>query len=41
MTDNAADVVAIEIRSPSEVAISTSNNESWSSTDGGKTWNRK
>jgi hypothetical protein len=37
----AADVVAIEIRSPSEVAISTSNNESWSSTDGGKTWNRK
>ena len=37
----AADIVAIEIRGPADVVLSTSNNESWSSTDGGKTWEKK
>jgi len=36
-----SDIVAIEVRSPAEVVLSTSNNESWSTLDAGKTWDKK
>ena len=36
-----ADIVAIEIRNPAEIVLTTSNRESWTTTDGGKTWNKK
>jgi photosystem II stability/assembly factor-like uncharacterized protein len=36
-----ADIVAIEIRSPADVVLSTSNHESWSTSDGGKSWEKK
>ncbi len=36
-----SDIVAIEIRSPVEIVLSTSNNESWATADGGKTWEKK
>ncbi len=36
-----ADIVAIEIRSQAEIVLSTSNNELWTTTDGGNTWQKK
>ncbi|MFY9559961.1 MAG: YCF48-related protein [Terriglobales bacterium] len=36
-----SDIVAIEIRGPAEVALSTSDNQSWTTADGGKTWEKK
>ncbi|MGA9641262.1 MAG: zf-HC2 domain-containing protein [Terriglobales bacterium] len=33
-----ADVTGIELRGPAVVFLSTNNHETWSSTDGGKTW---
>jgi hypothetical protein len=36
-----SDIVAIEVRSPTEIALSTSNNESWTTGDSGKTWDKK
>jgi hypothetical protein len=36
-----ADIVALEIRSPVEIGLTTSNNESWSTPDAGKTWEKK
>ncbi len=35
------DVSHIEVDSPNQVVLSTSTNESWSTTDGGKTWTKK
>ncbi len=35
------DVTHIDIHSPSQVAVVTSNNQSWSTTDGGITWEKK
>jgi len=37
----AADIVAIEVRGPADISLSTSNNESWTTSDGGKTWEKK
>jgi photosystem II stability/assembly factor-like uncharacterized protein len=36
-----SDIVAIEVRGPAEIVISTSSNESWSTADAGKTWDKK
>jgi len=40
-----SDITRIEVRdnlrSPAEIVVSTSNNEIWSSTDGGKLWDKK
>jgi photosystem II stability/assembly factor-like uncharacterized protein len=36
-----ADVTHIDVRSPAEVVLETGNHESWSSTDNGKTWEKK
>ena len=36
-----SDIVAIEVRSPAEIVLSTSNNESWTTGDAGKTWEKK
>jgi hypothetical protein len=36
-----SDIVAIEIRSPAEIVLSTNNNESWTTFDAGKTWEKK
>jgi hypothetical protein len=36
-----SDIVAIEVRSPAEIVLSTSNNESWTTVDAGKTWDKK
>src|SRR6266478_2824496 len=36
-----SDIVAIEVRSPVEIVLSTSNNESWTTMDAGKTWDKK
>jgi hypothetical protein len=36
-----ADIVAIEIRGGAEIILSTSTNETWTTTDGGKTWDKK
>jgi hypothetical protein len=40
-----SDVTRIDIRNavrgPSEIVVSTNNNEIWSSVDGGKTWQKK
>jgi hypothetical protein len=36
-----ADIVAIEIRGPAEIVLSTSTNESWTTADGGKAWEKK
>jgi hypothetical protein len=33
--------VDVDVRGPAEVIVSTSNNETWSSTDGGKSWDKK
>jgi hypothetical protein len=35
------DITHIDVRGPAEVIISASNNETWSSTDGGKTWEKR
>jgi len=35
------DIVAIEIRSAAEIAVSTSTGESWTTADAGKTWEKK
>ncbi len=35
------DIVAIDIRSATDVVLTTSNNESWSTSDGGMTWQKK
>ncbi len=37
----ADDVTHIEVHSPTQVVLTTSKNEAWSTTDGGKTWTRK
>jgi putative zinc finger protein len=36
-----SDITHIEVRKPTEILLSTSNNEIWSSADGGKTWAKK
>jgi photosystem II stability/assembly factor-like uncharacterized protein len=36
-----SDVTHIDVRGPAEIVVSTSNNEIWSSADGGKTWEKK
>ncbi len=36
-----ADITHIEFNGPVEVVLSTSNNETWSTADGGKTWEKK
>jgi hypothetical protein len=36
-----ADITQIEVRGPTEVVVSTNNNETWSTADGGKTWQKK
>jgi photosynthesis system II assembly factor YCF48-like protein/putative zinc finger protein len=36
-----ADVTRIEARSPTEIVLSTSSSESWTTLDGGKTWAKK
>jgi hypothetical protein len=36
-----SDVTHIDLRGPAEIVLSTSNNESWSSADGGNTWEKK
>jgi len=36
-----SDIVAIEVRGPAEIVLSTSNNESWTTGDAGKTWDKK
>jgi hypothetical protein len=33
--------VGVDVRSPAQVVVSTNNNETWSSADGGKTWDKK
>jgi hypothetical protein len=35
------DIVAIEMRSATEIILSTSNGESWTTTDAGRTWDKK
>jgi hypothetical protein len=35
------DIVAIDIRSPAEVVLSTSNYETWATLDAGKTWEKR
>jgi hypothetical protein len=35
------DIVAIEIRGPAEIVLSTGNHESWVTVDNGKTWEKK
>ncbi len=36
-----ADVIRIEVRNPAEIAVSTSKKETWTTLDGGKTWQKK
>ena len=36
-----SDVARIDLRDPAEIVLTTSNQETWSSTDAGKTWLRK
>ena len=36
-----ADVTHIDLYSPSQIVLFTSNNQSWSTVDGGKTWAKK
>ncbi|HWZ82164.1 MAG TPA: zf-HC2 domain-containing protein [Terriglobales bacterium] len=36
-----ADIVAIETRSSTDIVLSTSTNETWTTADGGKTWDKK
>lgn len=36
-----ADITHIDVHGPAEVVVSTSNNELWSTADGGKTWEKK
>jgi hypothetical protein len=36
-----ADITHIALNGPLEVVVSTSNNETWSTTDGGQTWEKK
>jgi hypothetical protein len=36
-----ADITHIDVRGPAEVIVFTSNSETWSSTDGGTTWEKK
>jgi len=35
------DIVGIEIRSATEIALTTGNNESWTTADAGNTWDKK
>jgi hypothetical protein len=35
------DIVGIEIHSATEIALTTGNNESWNTADGGNTWDKK
>ncbi len=37
----AADITQIDLRSATQIVVSTTNNEIWSSADGGKTWQKK
>jgi photosystem II stability/assembly factor-like uncharacterized protein len=39
--NNVRDDVRDNARAPAEILLSTSNNEIWSSADGGKTWSKK
>lgn len=36
-----SDVIGIDLRDPAEIAVTTVDHETWTSTDGGKTWSRK
>jgi photosystem II stability/assembly factor-like uncharacterized protein len=36
-----SDITHIDMRSTAEIVVSTSNDEIWSSADGGKTWDKK
>jgi Putative zinc-finger/Photosynthesis system II assembly factor YCF48 len=36
-----ADVTHIDVRGPAEVVVSTNNNETWTTADGGKSWEKK
>jgi len=36
-----ADITNIDVRRPTDVVLSTGNNETWSTSDGGKTWEKK
>lgn len=36
-----SDITHIDVRSPAEIVISTSNSEIWSSANGGRTWEKK
>jgi photosystem II stability/assembly factor-like uncharacterized protein len=36
-----SDIVAIDVHGPAEIVLSTSGNESWSTADAGKTWDKK
>ncbi|MGA6986157.1 MAG: zf-HC2 domain-containing protein [Terriglobales bacterium] len=38
---DAGNDLGVDVRSPAQVVVSTSNNETWSSADGGKTWAKK
>jgi len=38
---DAGNDLGVDVRSPAQVVVSTSNNETWSSADGGKTWDKK
>jgi len=36
-----SDIVAIDVRSADQLNLTTRNNESWSTSDGGKSWEKK
>ena len=36
-----ADITRIDVRGPAEVVVSTSNHETWTTTEGGKTWEKQ
>jgi photosystem II stability/assembly factor-like uncharacterized protein len=37
----ATDIIAIEVRGPAEITLTTANSESWTTTDAGQTWEKK
>ena len=37
----AGDIVGIDVRGPAEIVLTTRNNESWTTADSGKTWEKK
>jgi hypothetical protein len=36
-----SDIIHVDVSNPAEIVVSASNNEIWSSADGGKTWEKK